>query len=86
MNTLVHADIFFFISSIGFVIIFSLLVVALVYGIRLLRRVDHISKKIEASIDIAADDTKALIADLRDSVAFRFLFGKRRRVPREKKE
>lgn len=75
MNTLIHADIFFFISSIGFIVLTILLTIILVKIIQLVNRVDRISKKIENGMNTVTDDVKDLIEDLKDSPIFRFMFG-----------
>lgn len=78
-QTLIHADIFFFISSIGFTIVTIALLIGLFYIIRVVRSVDRITTKIEEGIDTVGDDAKNLISDLRDSVVFRMIFGGRKR-------
>lgn len=77
MNTLAHADIFFFISSIGFVIIFILAIIALVYLISLFRKIHRLTTDLEArakNIEASAED---IIEAVRSSVVFRLLFGNR---------
>ena len=78
-QTLIHADIFFFISSIGFILVTIALLIGLFYIIRVVRSVDRITVKIEDGIDTVGDDAKNLISDLRDSMAFRMIFGGRKR-------
>lgn len=85
-QTLVHADIFFFISSIGFIIVTLILSVGLVYMIGVLKSVRRITDKIEADIDKVGQETKELVEDLRDSTAFRLMFGghkKRKNISQE---
>jgi len=77
-QTLIHADMFFFISSIGFVLITIALLVGLAYIISILHKVRSITTKIEAGVDTVGDDAKNLISDLRDSTAFRMIFGGRK--------
>lgn len=78
-QTLIHADIFFFIASIGFIVITLLIAVGLVYVIRILRGVRRITDKIEQGINTAEEDVKELISDLRESSIFRMIFGGRKR-------
>ena len=78
-RTLVHADIFFFISSIGFVVVTFVALVGLVYIISILRRVDRITKKIETGITTMEEHTREFISDLRESMVFRVLFGGRKK-------
>jgi hypothetical protein len=77
-QTLIHADVFFFLSSIGFVVVTCVLVVSLVYMISVLRSVRRITEKIETGIDTVGEDAKELVSDLRESLAFRILFGGRK--------
>jgi|SRR6185437_2610275 len=56
MQTLVHADVFFFISSIALVVLSILLAVALFYAISVMRDVKEVSVKLKkASADIEKD-------------------------------
>ena len=79
MNTLIHADIFFFVSSVGFVILAGLLIVALVYVIGILRKIKAISQKIGDDVQDISADTKAFIHDIRESGPYRLLFKKRKK-------
>lgn len=78
-QTLIHADIFFFISSLGFIVLTLISAVILVYVISILRSVRRITDKIERGIDTVSEDTKEFVADLQDSTAYRLLFGVRKR-------
>ena len=69
-----NSDIFFFISSIGFIILGILAAILLVYLIRAVRSFVHISEKIESSIETIGDTTMELIDDMRDNVFFKMLF------------
>jgi DNA integrity scanning protein DisA with diadenylate cyclase activity len=75
MNAIPHADIFFLVSTIGFIIIFILLAAVLIYLIRLLNSVARISKKIEKDIDNIGDTAKNFIMQLSDSTIFSWIFG-----------
>jgi hypothetical protein len=77
-QTLIHADTFFFISSVGFTVLTILLAIGLVYIIRVLHRVRSITEKIEEGIDTVSEDTKELVSDLRESVVFKMIFGGRK--------
>jgi uncharacterized membrane protein len=79
MNTLLHADIFFFIATIGFVVIFILVMIALIYLILLFKTIHRISLKIEKDIDTIGDTAKNFIMQLWESTIFSWLFGKKRK-------
>lgn len=87
MQTLIHADIFFFISSVGFVLVTCVLLVGLMYVISILRSVRRITERIENGMDTVGEDARELVSDLRESTVFRMLFGgrKRRSEPVRKK-
>lgn len=86
-NTLAYADTFFFIASIGFIITFVLLIVALIYLIKLFKSAHAIAEKIEAEAETIGEEAKDFIFDLRDSPVFSFILGtKRPRKVASKKE
>ncbi|MEI8103492.1 MAG: hypothetical protein WCG84_01140 [Candidatus Moraniibacteriota bacterium] len=86
MQTLVHADIFFFIASIGFIVVTCLVAVGLVYMIVILRNVRSITEKVEAGIDTAEEEVKEFVSDLRESRVFQMLFGGRKHKKSETKK
>jgi uncharacterized protein YoxC len=79
MNTLSHSEIFFFISSIGFVVLWILVAIFLAYLIRSIKAVSRIMEKIEKDIAEIGDTTRDLVEDLQESVLFRFIFGKKKK-------
>ncbi len=79
MNTLAHADTFFFIASIGFVVIFILLAIGLLYLIKILKSVARISLKVEKDIENIGDTAKDFVMQLWDSTIFSWIFGKKRK-------
>lgn len=79
MDTLLKADIFFFISSIGFLVLWILTAVFLFYLIRAAKIFSRIMEKIEKNIDDVGDMTKEMLEDIRENVIFKFLFGKKKK-------
>ena len=79
MGALEQSQIFFFISSIGFVVLWGLLAVLLVYLIKATQTVSRIMDKVEKDIHTIGDTTKEMVEEMRDSLVFRFLFGKKKR-------
>jgi hypothetical protein len=79
MDTLIKADVFFFITSIFVIILTIVLVVASVYVIRALKNFADISDLLKDT----AEQTHAELADMiqcvEESPAFSFLFGRRHR-------
>ena len=78
MNTLVHADIFFFIATIGFIIIASLVTVALAYLIGILKRIRDISEKIGDDVKDISGEAKELVQEVRESGVYRMLFRRKK--------
>jgi hypothetical protein len=60
MEELVHADIFFFITSIAVVVVAIVLVVAIVYLIQILHDVRHVSRRIRDESEAIWRDIEAL--------------------------
>lgn len=79
MNSLMQSQIFFFISSIGFILLGILAAIILVYCIRTLHIFMRLLEKIEGNVSNISEDITALIADVRESVVFRFFFKPRRK-------
>ena len=80
MDTLLKADIFFFISSVGFLTLWILTIMFLFYLIRVTKTFSRIMNKIEKDIDNIGDTTKEMLEEVRDSTIFNFLF-KRKKKP-----
>ncbi|MES2436642.1 MAG: hypothetical protein V4519_01405 [Patescibacteria group bacterium] len=58
METLIHADIFFFITTVSLVVISLGLVIAIIYLIKILRDISAVSHKVK-------DESAEIIADLK---------------------
>ncbi|MEK7519952.1 MAG: hypothetical protein AAB581_01775 [Patescibacteria group bacterium] len=65
MDALAKADIFFFITAIAVVVISVVFVVALVYVIRILHRVDKISERFKQESGAVLDDVAAFRAHVK---------------------
>jgi large-conductance mechanosensitive channel len=79
MNTLLQSQVFFFISSVGFIILGVFVAVFLFYLIRATNTFSRILEQIEDDIDNIGDTTKEMVEDIRDSAVFGFLFRKKRK-------
>jgi len=79
MNTFIQADIFFFISSIGFFLLWLLTIILLIYLIRITSTFSRIMKKVERSFDKINDSTKEVFEEIKESTFYHFLFGKKRK-------
>lgn len=79
MNTLEQTQVFFFISSVGFVTLWILVAVFLVYLIRATNALSKMLEKVEKDVDQIGDTTKEMVEDIKDSVVFNFLFRKKKK-------
>jgi large-conductance mechanosensitive channel len=79
MNTLSQAQVFFFVSSIGFVMLWILTAIFLFYLIRATNTLSRILEKAEKDINDIGETTKEIIEEIRDNKIFNFLFGKKKR-------
>jgi hypothetical protein len=79
MNSIPHADIFFFVATIGFIVIFALFAVALMYLISLFKSILKITKIIEKDIETIGDTTKEFIMQLWDNPIFSWLFASKKK-------
>lgn len=78
MDTILHANTFFFISSIGFIITFLLLAIVLLYLVSVLRKANRIAKGLEQNAEAIGEDAREFILDIRNSPVLAFLFGRKR--------
>ncbi len=64
MDTLIHADIFFFVTTIAVIVVTLFFTIALIYLIRVLRQVEGIGKEIKSETVLFREDVR----DLRNHV------------------
>lgn len=69
MQTIIHADIFFFISSVALVFLTLGLLIALFYGIKILRDVAHISKVVKEEGTEIVSDVREIRGKLKERVS-----------------
>lgn len=79
MTTLMQSETFFFISSIGFIILGVLVAAILISILRACRAFSRILEKAEKDIDSIGDTTKEMLDDMRESSVFQFLFRRKRK-------
>lgn len=60
MDTLIHADIFFFIATIATVLLAIVLIIALVFVVLILRNLHRLSQTVNKEADLIAGDIDAL--------------------------
>lgn len=86
METLMKADIFFFISSIATVVLVVLLAICFYYLSQTLRNFRDISDTLKKHVDRASGHIDELSKKVEESPIFSFIFGKKRRTKKNKEE
>jgi hypothetical protein len=84
MENLIQSEIFFFISSVSFIILTILLGVAVIYIISILQDFKSISRKIKNGADYAGDHMEELAKNIEESSFYKFIFGKKRKSRKSK--
>ena len=77
MTDILQSQIFFFISSVGFVILFLLLAILFAYAIRTFYTVDRILRRLEKNVGVIGDGAEEMLEDVRESTVYRLLLGGR---------
>jgi len=83
MDAQSQMQIFFMISSVGFVIVFIFVVVLLFYSIRAARTFEKIVEKLDGNLDKIGDTAQEMLEDMRNSVIFKFLFRHKKRLKKD---
>lgn len=80
MNTLIKADIFFFITSVAVIVLSIGLVIALFYIIRILRNVEDISETVKDESQAVAGDISQLRSTIKSGKLITGLFSFFKRI------
>ena len=83
MGTLSQSEVFFIISSVGFVLLWGFVAILLFYLIRISQSFSRIMDKIEDNVNKIGDTTKEMLEDLRDNKLFSFFLKKKRKSKKE---
>jgi uncharacterized protein YoxC len=86
MDTLMNANIFFFVTTIATIIFVILGSIVFVYVIRILADVRRASKKLEGGIDAIEEHSAALYHKIAESFVFNMIFGKKAAKKRPAKD
>jgi len=84
MDPYTQSQVFFFISSLGFIILSILVAIFLFYLIRATKTLSDIMDKVEKNLNNIGDTTKEMLEDMRNNVVFNFLFGKKKKTKEKK--
>jgi hypothetical protein len=74
-----NSEVFFLISSVGFVVLWILVAIFLVYLIRGMKTLSRIIDNSEKDIEKMGDISREMLEEIHHSSIFHFLFGKKRR-------
>jgi uncharacterized protein YoxC len=83
MNVFLQSQVFFFISSIGFVVLGILAAIFLFYLIRATKILSKIMDKVEKDVENIGDTTKEMLGEMKDSAIFNFLFRRKKKRRRD---
>jgi hypothetical protein len=74
MNTLIHADVFFFVTTIALIVVAVGVVIIIVYVIRILRDVAAMSRTIKKETEVVLGDIELLRTSVKNNgFKFRYL-------------
>jgi hypothetical protein len=79
MDTLVKANIFFFVSTISTIVFLLLGSVAFYYLIKILKNVRDATDSLKEGIESASEEMHEITSHIKESVVFNLLFAKKRR-------
>ena len=79
MDALLQSQVFFFVSSVGFVLLWSLSAIFLFYLIKATKTLSSIMDSIEKDVNSIGDTTKEMLEDMRGNPIFNFFFKKKRK-------
>lgn len=85
MDTLMKADIFFFVTTIAVIVFLILGSIAFYYIIKTLRNIKNASDTLSHKIEIASENADTLYHSIADSFLFHMLFGKKKPSAKSKK-
>lgn len=85
MDSIIHADIFFFITTISVVILTVFFSIIAFYLVRIMRNFSHISETLKDGVDNASDELREMSEHVRESPVFSFIFGRKKTKKRSKK-
>lgn len=80
MDSVVKADIFFFISSIAVVVVSAGLLVAGYYITRSLQRIERLAGRLEEKMIDATDEVKEIGENIKESFLYNMIFKKKKKT------
>ena len=86
METLVRADIFFFVTTIAVVTMVLVLVFVGYYVVQILRNFRDVSEDVKKAVSMASGDFETIHEKITSSSLFNFMFGKKGKPRKSKVE
>lgn len=77
MDTLLHADVFFFITSVAVILITTMLVICLIYFVQILKNLRDISNTFKKGTDAVSGSVESFIKLIINNKFFQMFFGKK---------
>ena len=74
-----QSEIFFFISSIGFIILWIFLIILLFYAIRAMRAFSRIADSAEKDLNRIGENAEEMLEDIRESFIYKMIFGRKKK-------
>ncbi len=85
MESILKSEIFFFISSVSVILITVIFIIVGFYLIKIMKNFSEISEKIKDTVNGATSSLEEVGENIKESLIFRFFFGKKRRSKESKK-
>lgn len=91
MDTLLHADVFFFVTTIAVILVATMIVISLVYFIQILKNLRDVSNAFKKGTDVASESISAFINLIINNSFFKAIFGEvkpkaKRKVNKKKQD
>ncbi len=80
MGNLAYSELFFLISSIGFIIVFAVIIYLLYFLIKAVKTFNNLVDKLDGEIDNIGDTAKDLVDDIRHSFLYKMAFNPKKRT------
>lgn len=84
MDTLLHADVFFFITSVAVILITTMIIISLIYFVQILKNLRDISSAIKKGTDAVSGSVEAFINLIINNPFFKTFFGDKK--PKSKRK
>jgi len=79
METLIKADIFFFVTTIFVVVLIVFFIIIGLYLVKAMKNFASISDTLKKGVDNADEEIRDIVEQVKDSPVFSFIFGKSRK-------